>query len=64
MYAYAPDNPVELDIEFGEPSSERPKYEIIIISVSDVQITLGFILGHLSLLIATRSSEDAKHEID
>lgn len=64
MYTYTTDNPVELEIESGRPLSERPKYEIIIISVSDVHIALGFLLGQLVLLVAGRSAQDAEFEID
>lgn len=64
MYAYAPDSPIELEIESGRSLSERPKYEILIISVSDVHITLGFVLGNLALLVASRSSQDGGYEID
>jgi hypothetical protein len=64
MYSYATDNPIELEIEADRTLSERPKYEIIIISVSDVHIALGFLRGELVLLVASRSSQDATHEID
>lgn len=64
MYAYAPDSPIELEIESGQSRSERPKYEILIISVSDVHIALGFVQGTLALLVASRTSQDARYEID
>ena len=64
MYAYTTDNPVEVEIESGRPLSERLKYEIIIISVSDVHIALGFLRGELALLVVSRSEKDAKHQID
>jgi hypothetical protein len=64
MYAYTPDNPIEMEIETSQPRSERPKYEILIIFVSDVQIALGFIMGDLALLVASRTSKDAEYEID
>ena len=58
MYAYAPDNLVELEIKSGRSQLECPKYEVLIISVSDVQIALGFVLGTLTLLVASRPSEN------
>lgn len=64
MYAYTPDSPIELEVEFGQPRAERPKYEVLIISVSDVHIVLGFVLGTLALLVASRDSEDIGNEID
>jgi hypothetical protein len=64
MYSYAPDSPIELEIQSSRSVSERPKYEILIISISDVQIALGFVLGNLALFVASRSSEDAEYEID
>ena len=64
MYAYTPNNPIELDVEFSRSRSECPKYEVLIISVSDVHIALGFVLGTLALLVASRSSEDPRYEID
>ena len=64
MYTYTTDHPIELEIESAQSLSERPKYEVIIISVSDVHIALGFLLGELVLLVASRSSQDATHEID
>ena len=64
MYAYTPDSPVELEIESGRSRPEYPKYEILIISVADVHIALGFVLGSLALLVASRSSEDKPYEAD
>ena len=64
MYAYVPDDPVELEIEADPSRSERAKYEVLIISVSDVHIALGFVLGTLTLLVASRTSEDTRTEID
>ena len=64
MVAYASKDPVELEVEFSQPRSEHSKYELLIISVSDVQITLGFMMGQLALLVASRTSEDAGYEID
>jgi hypothetical protein len=58
MYAYTPNNPVELEIESGRSRLDYPKYEVLIISVADVQIALGFVLGTLTLLVASRPSED------
>lgn len=64
MYAYTPDDPIELAHEVSRSRSECPKYELLIISVSDVQITLGFVMGTLTLLVASRPSEDTPYEID
>lgn len=64
MYAYTPDNPIELEIKSGRPRPECPKYEILIISVADVHIALGFVLGSLALLVASRFSEDTLYEAD
>ena len=64
MYAYTPEHPVELEIESGWTRLECPKYEVLIISVSDVQIALGFVLGTLTLLVASRPSEDTRFESD
>ncbi|MFC1634874.1 hypothetical protein ACFL5Z_08530 [Planctomycetota bacterium] len=64
MYAYTPNNPIELEIESGRSRLEYPKYEILIISVSDVQIALGFVMGTLTLLVASRLSEDTRFESD
>ena len=64
MYAYTPDNPIELEIESGRSRLECPKYEVLIISVSDVQIALGFVLGTLTLLVASRPSKDTRLESD
>ena len=64
MYAYTPGNPIEMEIKTGQSQSERPKYELLIISVSDVQIALGFVMGALTLLVASRTSEDAEYEVD
>ena len=64
MYAYTSDAPIELEVEFDRSQAKCPKYEILIISVSDVHIALGFVLGHLTLLVTSRTSEDTKNEID
>ena len=60
MYAYVPNDPIELEIEAGRSRLDCPKYELLIISVSDVQIALGFVLGTLTLLVASRPMEDTK----
>jgi len=64
MYAYAPDSPVEPENQPDLPLSERPKYEVLIISVSNVHIALGFVLGTLAVLVASRTPEDTRNEID
>ena len=64
MYGYIHDNPVELEVEFDRLRLDRPKYEILIISLSDVHIALGFVMGDLALLVASRASEDTRKEID
>ena len=64
MYTYTSDSPVELEIKSGRPRSECPKYEVLIISVADVHIALGFVRGSLALLVASRSSEDTPYEAD
>ncbi|MBN2313775.1 MAG: hypothetical protein JXM79_07580 [Sedimentisphaerales bacterium] len=64
MVAYASKEPVELEVEFSQPSSNGKKYELLIISVSDVQISLGFVMGQLALLVASKTSEDTDYEID
>ncbi|MEJ2705505.1 MAG: hypothetical protein P8Z79_23945 [Sedimentisphaerales bacterium] len=63
MYAYAPETLIDLEIETGRPHVERPKYEVLIISVSDVHIALGFVLGALAFLVASRTPRDAEPEI-
>lgn len=64
MVAYASNEPVELEVEFSRPRPDGKKYELLIISVSDVQISLGFVRGQLALLVASKTSEDADYEID
>jgi len=64
MYAYGPDNLIEPGSEPSQPLSERPKYEILIISVCDVHIALGFVLGTLAFLVASRTSQDVRYESD
>ena len=64
MVAYASNYPVELEMEFSQPRSDCSKYELLIISVSDVQIALGFVMGALALLVASTTSKDAGYEID
>ncbi len=64
MVAYASKDPVELQVEFNRPRSDGSKYELLIISVSDVQIALGFLRGQLTLLVASQTSEDVGYEID
>lgn len=64
MYAYVRDKLIELEIKSGRSRLEYPKYEVLIISVSDVHIALGFVMGDLTLLVVSRASEDTRNEID
>lgn len=64
MYKYASNGPVELEVELDRSQPKRAKYELLIISVSDVQIALGFVMGALALLVASKTSEDADYETD
>ena len=64
MYAYTPDNPVELEIKSGRSRPEYPKYELLIISASDFYVALGFVLGYLMLLVTSRPSVDTPGEVD